>query len=387
MGRPFSFPGDDPVVHASALKWPSAVFLLAALCACSGEKRASTPTRIGLPEEAVPQLEKAPPFAGGAWSFTPLRPASREAELQILLFASGSPAFAAMVLPAPRVPFLENWAEKIPAARGAARSDLAASLFSETGWRALPLEVSVPVLLYRNDLWVKNGLPAPKDSAALQEALDSLSRTDRRTEGHLGTTLPMEALFWSLSWSGEGGFSKDLYTAEKVRILRWLVELEGAAKKRGAGSPVLDFQEGHSSALVTDPRTARETLRTFAASGRADACVAVSLPGPGEARSPNLGWCLVRARSPQEKPGAWDDWTGEAYCRWARSTGFQPAFGDGAPQDEVGRIVAGTALCPDLLPGLLIVIAEDAMDDAATGAATAEESLRRAQARWQGQRP
>ena len=348
---------------------------LSFLWACSPEGKRPGSGRAGVPEEIAPVFADAPPFVSRAWSLSPLRPASREAELQILLFASGSPAFAAMVMPAPRLPFVEPWVDDISLTRTNARADLSASLSAPRGWKAVPLDISVPVILLRTDLWRKNGLAEPATPSSFREDLDRLKKSGEETGGVVTSSLPWEALFWSLAWSEEGGFSTDLYTPEKVRVLTWLVAQDIGAKGEGKKGPVEAFISGRSAAA----------MRSFLREGRKGDVSVMSLPAVSGARAPNLGWCLVRAKGTQETPGAWDQWAAPAFCRWASARGFQPAFSSAGTADDITSAVAHTALLPQEIPARLVVIAEDAIDDAANGAATAAEALRRAQARWQAQ--
>jgi hypothetical protein len=290
-----------------------------------------------------------------------------------------------MVMPAPRLPFVEPWVEAISISPAASRADLAASLSAPGGWKALPLDISVPVILFRADLWRQGDQDGPITPSSFRGELDRLRKSDEGAGGVVTSTLPWEALFWSLSWSEEGGFSTDLYTPEKVRILTWLVSQDIGAKGVERKSPVEEFISGRSAVLFTDPKTARETLRSFIKERHAGKCSVLAVPGVSGARAPNMGWCLVKAKGTQEHPGAWDQWAAPVFCRWASAKGFQPAFSSEATADDVAVAVAHTSLYPQRLPARLVVIAEDAIDDAANSAATPGEALRRAQARWQAQ--
>jgi hypothetical protein len=75
------------------------LLLLLAASACSPPPEAQGPQRIGVPPELEKVLTFGPHAGLAPATFVTLRPYDRARDLEVLLFASRSPAFAGMVVP------------------------------------------------------------------------------------------------------------------------------------------------------------------------------------------------------------------------------------------------------------------------------------------------
>lgn len=352
---------------------------------CAGPGLSQERLRIGAPESAVPVLQEAPAIRSGRWWTSALRPEEREEELQILLFASSSPAFEAQIMPADRLSFVERWLTGVSCVRTDGRRDLAASMRRGESWLAIPLEVSVPVLLYRADLWEAHGLPEPASPSSLRAGLKELEERDASTRGAVGFTEPPETLLWSMAWSEEGEFRADLYGPEKVRAMESLLDWMEQGATRGYGGSEAAFVGGRLAALYTDPKHATRILRSYGGAAAGVKLGVRPMPAIAGARALNRG--LVLVPSPGARAGVpWADWWSEETLAWVRAQGMIPAFAPAAPGMPVEDAVSATEIHPGRLPSELMLIASDALADAAAGVASTEEALRRAQARWQATR-
>jgi hypothetical protein len=384
MGRPawaapFSFA--ESMMNGKPILAGAAAALLLAQSGCSAPVEPMTSRRVGAPLAVSANIGSAPPFSTGRWSLTALRPAAREEELEILLFASKSPAFAAMVIPADRLPFLEEWALDVPVSGEGARQDLSASFAGARGWKAIPIEISIPVLVYRKDLWAKHNRPAPDAGAEFEKGLDLLKERDPLTRGAVGFTPDWDRLFWSLAWSGEGGEQVGLYSPENAKALRTILSWN-RGEWEGRVSAVEAFMDGKLAALITDPLTARILARSLERESKQGWFAVAALPGSDAAKRLNFGLCIVASREIGPPDGAWSDWCRGEVGSWAFANGREPAFGKPNQGDQVSQAVAATPIAAKRLPKELIGIAREAIEDAAVGAVSPEEALRRGEARW-----
>ena len=359
----------------------AAAVALSLSCTRSGPARNAR--RVGVPPDMLRVLEDGPDAGIGPVQFVSLRPYDRARDLEVLLFASGSPVFSGIVLPGRWVPLLSPWAEPFPAVGLAkVRPDVIESLKAERGLLALPITLDGVLLVYRADLWTELRLPAPNSLAALREAALHLRARRSELSRPITSDVPADQLFWGLAWSYEGRASPELYSYPKVHALGFIKEF-GLAQEAG-----LEFSgeqlvlQGRSAALFCTAAEARKLLAPGAPlaaklrAARIPAMQAVS-------HCIYAGWCLARPSGSDLAKGSRTGIFSERYQRHMKEHGCEPVLQDEkATGDGVSAAFADTRFHapPDLgEDGDEIVFG--AILDATQGPMDAEEALRRAEAR------
>jgi hypothetical protein len=358
--------------------------LLLLFSACSSAPVERGPQRIGVP----PDLQKL--FA--QWNapgrnptmYVALRPYERARDLEVLLFSTGSPVFSGILLPGRWVPVIQPWSRPIDARwLEGVRPDVAACVSDSSGAFALPVTLDGVVMLYRSDWWREENLPAPSSLAALRDGLLTLRSKGRVREDAVISEVPVEQLFWGLAWSYEGQTNPTLYSYPKVHSLRFIQEFN-LVPRRGLQSPSPErLLESESAVLFTTARRASSLLALSKGKG-IDLSI---LPLPGqEAGSLCIynGWCMASPRSGQSAPSEWGRYTSKPFQRYLQRHGWQSVLSTSArpSEDPVERAMSQTRFYPaPRLGDQGEEIVTGAILDATQGPMTAEEALRRAQAR------
>jgi hypothetical protein len=350
---------------------------------CSRSGPADAPYRVGAPPDLVRALEGAPDAGMGRIQWVALRPYERARDLEVLLFASGSPAFAGIVLPGRWVPLLGPWVQPFSAeGLSEVRPDVLQSLGSSGGLLAMPITLDGALLAYRGDLWEELHLPPPNTLAALREAALHLQARRPEFSRPVASDLAADQLFWDLSWSFEGGASPDVYSYPKLHALRFMKEFGLAAEAGGEPDGEQLLLEGRTAALFC---TAAEARRLSGqGSPLAGKLRAVRLPGAESAgHCIYAGWCLARPLRSGLAKGGRTGLTGEKYQDYLKACGYLPVLREEKRgDDDISKAMAGTVFHPppDLgVGGDEVVLG--AILDAAQGPVDAEEALRRAEAR------
>ena len=358
-----------------------AAVALSLSCSRSGPVRSAR--RVGVPPDMLRVLEEGPDTGMGSIQFVALRPYDRARDLEVLIFASGSPVFSGIVLPGRWVPLVSAWAEPFPA-KGFAkvRPDVIESLRSSRGLLALPITLDGVLMVYRADLWDELHLPAPRSLAALREAALHLSARRSELSKPIVSDVPADQLFWDLAWSYEGQASPELYSYPKVHALGFIKEF-GLAQEPGtepAGEQLL--LQGHSAALFCTAFEARKLLAP--GSPHASTLRAARIPSmQASGHCIYSGWCLARPLGSDLGKGSWAGISGERYQRYLKEHRCEPVLQDEKDGgDPVSLAFASTQFHapPDLGEGGDEVVL-GAILDATQGSMDAEEALRRAEAR------
>ena len=370
-------------VRFPALLTAPLLLLLLAASACSPPREAQGPQRIGVPPELEKVLAFGPHAGLGPATFVTLRPYDRARDLEVLLFASRSPAFAGMVVPGRWVGMLAPWTRPLPAEwlKGV-RPDLAASLATKDGVLALPLTLDGPVLLYRRDLWSSMGLPQPDTLAGLRDALLQIASLHPDLDAPVASDLPEDQLFWALAWSYEGSDSPNLYSYPKVHALRFMQEFSLADRSGEAEPGSALMREGRAAVLFCTGHEAEGLLKAAQAPSRY--AVAPLPAASGQAHCIFDGWCLTRPAGGLADPSTWRTLLSEPFQTYLRKKGWQPVLASANGQRggpvftafQHTRFHAPPALGPQ---GDEIVMG--AIQDALAGPMAPEEALRRAEAR------
>jgi len=359
------------------------LLLLLAASACSPPPEAQGPQRIGVPPELEKVLTFGPHAGLAPATFVTLRPYDRARDLEVLLFASRSPAFAGMVVPGRWVGLLAPWTRPLPAEwlKGV-RPDLAASLATKDGVLALPLTLDGPVLLYRRDLWSSMDLPQPDTLAGLREALLRIASLHPEVDTPAASDLPEDQLFWALAWSYEGKDSPNLYSYPKVYALRFMQEFSLADRSEEAEPGSALVREGRAAVLFCTGHEAEGLLETSATPSRY--AVAALPAASGQAHCIFDGWCLMRPAGGLADPSTWRTLLSEPFQTYLRKKGWQPVLesGDGQRGGPVFTAFRHTQFhAPPALGPQGDEIVMGAIQDALAGPMAPEEALRRAEAR------
>jgi hypothetical protein len=350
---------------------------------CSRSAPVRNARRVGVPPDMLRVLEDGPDAGMGPIQFVALRPYDRARDLEVLLFASGSPVFSGIVLPGRWVPLVSAWAEPFPS-KGFAkvRPDVIESLKSDKELLALPITLDGGLLVYRADLWDEHRLPAPRSLAALREAVLHLGARRPELSKPIVSDVPADQLFWDLAWSYEGQASPELYSYPKLHALGFIKEF-GLAQGQGpepSGEQLL--LQGRSAALFCMALEARKLLAPGAPlGGKLRVARIPSMQASGHCIY--AGWCLARPAGSDLGTGNWAGMCGERYQRCLKEHGCEPVLEDGKEGgDGVSRAFASTQFHapPDLGEGGDEIVL-GAILDATQGSMDAEEALRRAEAR------
>ena len=367
----------------SARRLASALLLLTAVLACSRSGPVRTAQRVGVPPEMLHVLEGGPDTGAGPIQYVALRPYDRARDLEVLLFASGSPVFSAIVMPGRWVPLLSAWVQPFRA-KGfeRVRPDVPGCLRSPGGLLALPITLDGILLVYRADLWKELRLPAPHTLTSLREAAIHLEARRPEMKRAIVSDVPVDQLFWGLAWSYEGQASPAVYSYPKLHALRFMKEfgLVPGPGPEPTGEQLIT--QGRSAALFCPASEARKLL--VRSSPYSEKLRAVRIPAmQAMGHCIYAGWCLARPLEGGFEKGSGSGMAGEKYQGYLRDSGFVPVLqGEALPGDDISSAFSATVFHPppDLGEGGDEVVM-GAILDAAQGPVDAEEALRRAEAR------
>ncbi len=345
---------------------------------CGPQGAPSRGCRVAVPPSLLNLFEESDLDGRQSMSFAALRPYRRARDLEVLLFSSRSTAFDAVVLPGRYLPGLRPWLGTFPGgAPAGVRADVAESVGGVRPY-ALPLTIDFGVMVIRQDLWSTYSLPSPSSLAGLRDAMMTVkSRVPGMLEP-IASDLPMDELFWDLSWSFEGEAAADLYTFPKVHVLDFLREF-GVGRPGHPSNGTEEILEKGGWAVVFT------SLHRAASMCRRDRRLALCpLPArSGRAQVLYNGWCLARPEDGDGAGGALRTLEAEPFQEHLARSGFigaRPA--KEPPPAEVDFALRRTEIhgAPDLGPGGDEVVLE-ALQDATETGMSAEEALRRAAAR------
>jgi hypothetical protein len=340
--------------------------------------------RVAVPPVLGPALSSVvgSERAGDAVEFVEMHPYARARDLEVLLFASDSLAFQGVVIPGRSVTLLRPWlvrmSVKLPSE---IREDIARTM-DPSSPLAFPLTADFAVLVTRSDLWRSLALPPPTSLAALREALLALRSRESATRSAIVADLPVDELFWDLSWSFEGGTDPDLYTFPKVHVLEFIREFRLDRRLASENEVLEELRTGRSAAAFT---SLQRGLQLCAGDPRLSV---MPLPsGRGRALALYNGWCLAKLSADSEVERRLAHFMAPSVQRKLAAAGWVSVLST-VPVAASGRAAwASTELqaAPDLgAAGDEIVLG--ALLDATQGPMTAEESLRRGAARLRAQR-
>ena len=359
-------------------------FALLLMEACSAEYPLhSANIRVAVPPVLGPALSSVvgSERAGYSVEFVEMHPYARARDLEVLLFASDSLAFQGVVIPGRSVTLLRPWlvrmSVKLPAE---IRGDIARTM-DPSSPLAFPLTADFGVLVTRSDLWRSLALPPPTSLAGLREALLALRSRESATRSAIVADLPVDELFWDLSWSFEGGADPALYTFPKVHVLEFIREFRLDRRLASENEVVEELRTGRSAAAFT---SLQRGLRLCAGDPRLSV---LPLPsGSGRALALYNGWCLAKLSADSEVERRLAHFMALPVQRQLAAAGWVSVLST-VPVAASGRVAwASTELqaAPDLgAAGDEIVLG--ALLDATQGPMTAEESLRRGAARLRAQ--
>jgi hypothetical protein len=375
------------------MKRPARILLLAAMAAallmgCDARRRETSSRRIAAPPALLPVLGSASPRPEPV-QFVGLEPYERARDLEVLIFSTRSPAFWGVVLPGRWLQLQSPWVQRFdPRILAGVRPDVAASVSDGDGALAVPLSVDGPVMVIRRDLWRETGQPPPATLAALREGVRRLRATNARIRVPVVSDLPEDLLFWGLAWSYEGAPSPKIYSSPKLHALRFMDEfdLRPAAEGSRAGEGLL--RGGSAAVLFTTG--SRAAAMGGGGSGGAPADLWV---GPLPSQSVRAiciynGWCLASPQGAAEDPSLRRWFLSGLFRERLLRAGLLPSTGEpgGALEGTPAWALGATQLCaPPALDDRAREAVRGAILDATEGPMTAEEALRRAQARLQGE--
>jgi hypothetical protein len=247
---------------------------------------------------------------------------------------------------------------------------------------AFPLTTDFGVLVTRADLWRSLPLPPPSSLAGLREALLVLRSREATARSAILTDLPMDELFWDLSWSFEGRADSALYTFPKVHVLEFIREFRLDRRLSSEDEVLEELQAGRSAAVFT---SLQHGLRFCAADSR---LTIQALPaGRGKALALYSGWCLAKLSADADVERRMARFMQPTVQRHLARSGWVSVLRT-VPVAPPGRAAWESTelhVAPDLgAAGDEIVLG--ALLDATQGPMTAEEALRRGAARLRAQR-
>jgi hypothetical protein len=357
-----------------------ALFLLDA---CSSENPLGPASiRVAVPPVLAPAFSSLAGNERGSFQFVEMHPYTRARDLEVLLFASDSLAFQGVVIPGRSVPLLHPWlgrmSVKLP---GDIREDIARTVEASSPL-AFPLTTDFGVLVTRADLWRSLPLPPPSSLAGLREALLVLRSREATARSAILTDLPMDELFWDLSWSFEGRADSALYTFPKVHVLEFIREFRLDRRLSSEDEVLEELQAGRSAAVFT---SLQHGLRFCAADSR---LTIQALPaGRGKALALYSGWCLAKLSADADVERRMARFMQPTVQRHLARSGWVSVLRT-VPVAPPGRAAWESTelhVAPDLgAAGDEIVLG--ALLDATQGPMTAEEALRRGAARLRAQR-
>ena len=338
--------------------------------------------RVAVPPVLSPALSSVGKGErGDSIEFVEMHPYTRARDLEVLLFASESLAFQGVVIPGRSVPLLNPWLVKMSVKLPTdLREDIARTL-DPSSPLAFPLTADFGVLVTRSDLWRALGLPPPASLAGLREALLTLNSREAATRSAIVTDLPIDELFWDLSWSFEGRADSDLYTFPKAHVLEFIREFR-LDRRLASESEILDeLRTGRSPGAFT---SLQRGLQLCAEDPRLSL---LALPsGHGKALAIFNGWCLAKLSADAEVERRMAGFMQPSVQRHLAASGWVSVLST-VPIAVSGRAAWDSTelhAAPDLgAAGDEIVLG--ALLDATQGPMTAEEALRRAAARLRAQ--
>ncbi len=338
--------------------------------------------RVAVPPVLAPALSSVTGSErGDSVEFVEMHPYARARDLEVLLFASDSMAFQGVVIPGRSVPLLRPWLVKMSVKLpGEIRGDIARTMDSSSPL-AFPLTTDFGVLVTRSDLWRSLALPPPTSLAGLREALLALRSREAATRSEIVTDLPIDELFWDLSWSFEERADPGLYTFPKVHVLEFIREFRLDRQLASDDEVAEELRTGRSAAAFT---SLQRGLRLCAKDSRLSV---LPLPsGRGRALALYNGWCLAKLSADAEVERKMARFMTPSVQRQLAAGGWVSVLST-VPVAASGRDAwASTELhaAPDLgAAGDEIVLG--ALLDATQGPMTAEEALRRGAARLRAQ--
>lgn len=355
-----------------------AIPLLLLSSGCGPQSAPAREYRVAVPPPLLSIFQESGLTGRQGLSFAALRPYSRARDLEVLLFSSRSTAFDAVVLPGRYLPGLRPWLGTFPGgAPAGVRADVAESVGGVRPY-ALPLTIDFGVMVIRRDLWSSYSLPSPTSVAGLRDAMMTVKARVPGMLEPIASDLPMDELFWDLSWSFEGEAAAALYTFPKVHVLEFLREFGVGRPGNGAIGAEASLEKGACAVAFT-------SLHRAASMCRRDRRLALCpLPArSGRAQVLYNGWCLARPEDGGGAGGALRTLEAEPFQEHLARSGFigaRPARE--APPAEVDFALRRTEIhgAPDLGPGGDEVVLE-ALKDATETGMSAEEALRRGAAR------
>jgi hypothetical protein len=310
-----------------------------------------------------------------------MHPYARARDLEVLLFASDSLAFQGVVIPGRSILLLRPWLVPMSVALSSdIRTDIVSSLVRPSTM-AFPLTADFGVLVIRADLWKSLGLPPPANLASLREAILALRSREAATRSAIRSDLPVDELFWDLSWSFEGKADNSLYTFPKVHVLDFIREFELERRVASEREALDELRAGRSAALFT---SFQRGLQLCSKDSR---LALLPLPsGRGRALALYNGWCLAKLSGDAEAEGKMARLMQAPAQKHLAVSGWVSVLST-LPIQESGRAAwenTGLHAAPDL-GGAGDEIVMGALLDATQGPMTAEEALRRGAARLHAQ--
>ena len=266
------------------------MMVLFLLTACGqGDRSRHDALRVAVPPVLAPALGSFCEPGQRPTDFVEMHPYGRARDLEVLLFSSGSLAFQGVVVPGRSLPSLHPWLTALSLALPeGVRPDVVRSLGGASPL-AVPLTVDFGVLVVRKDVWSALALPPPSNLASLREVILILRSKDPALRSGIGTGLPVDELFWDLSWSFEGRADTRLYTFPKVHVLEFLREFHLDRTLAPGKATLEELQTGRTVALFT-------SLQRGLQLESEDARLAI-LPLPsatGKALAFYNGWCAAK---------------------------------------------------------------------------------------------
>ncbi|MEW5764679.1 MAG: hypothetical protein ACOYXN_01370 [Acidobacteriota bacterium] len=358
--------------------WALTTALLAASC---GPRQAGPPQipRVATPAGLTRTLEAASAHGRLGWTFAPLTPSARARDLEVLLFSSGSTAYDGYVLRASSLSVLRPWLRPVePVAAGALREGLGACVPVQNGrWLALPLTVDAVAFASREE----DGVP----ERMTLEALDRWAGARAfhgEGEPTLGSTVPPLELFWALA-HGEGVSDlpgEAVYGAPQIRALAFL-QRHGLEPPPDPQEAVDAFLEGRRKGVFVWASEVKDLVARARSAGVS--CRVTEAPHRGETARTLYGGYVWACPSSVVAPRDGVALLGPAVQETLALAGHLPAAaGLPAQNVEAERALSRTRLVapPDLGPRGQEIL-EGALMDALDAEFSAEEALRRAQAR------
>ncbi len=361
-------------------RWGWAVLsaLLAASCAPPPAAPTQVP-RVATQAGLARTLQAGSAYGRLGWAFAPLTPNARARDLEVLLFSSGSSAYDGYVLRASSLSLLTPWLKPLePVGPGILRESLATCVPVRNGrWLALPLTADAVVLVLREE----DGGP---DGATL-EALDRWSSARRASgdgEPVLGSTVPPLEVFWALSL-GEGAPgppARAVHGSAQIRALSFLQRhrLRAASEAQEA----LDsFLEGRLKGVFLWASEVKPLLVRARSAGIS--CRVVEAPHRGSEARALYGGFVWACPSSVSAPSDGSPLLGSAVQETLTLAGHLPAAAGmppGSPEAE-GVLGRTRLVAPPDLGQRSQEILEGALMDALEAEFSAEDALRRAQAR------